>query len=89
MLVLAVLRAPASFIDLREVMVRSTWGPREHRRWDRLVEEYQNLPFHGVIGKGLHHVVVHGKIWLALIDWQLGAFKLAARDRWIGWSAVQ
>ena len=30
-----------------------------------------------------------GSIWLALIGWQPGAFKLAARDRWVGWSTEQ
>ena len=78
-----------SSIDLRAVTVRPTWGAREHRRWDRLVEEHHYLRFHGVIGKGLRHIAVHGETWLALIGWQPGAFKLAARDRWIGWSAEQ
>ena len=32
---------------------------------------------------------MHGETWLALIGWQPGAFKLGARDRWIGWSAAQ
>ena len=32
---------------------------------------------------------MHGETWLALIGWQPGAFKLGARDRWIGWSAEQ
>ena len=32
---------------------------------------------------------MYGETWLALIGWQPGAFKLAARDRWIGWSAEQ
>ena len=57
---------------------RSTGAPANHY-----------LPFHGVIGKGLRHVAVHGETWLALIGWQPGAFKLAARDRWIGWPAEQ
>ena len=81
------LPAPDSSIDLRAVTVRPTWGAQEHRRWDRLVEEHHYLRFHGVVGKGLRHVAVHGETWLALIGWQPGAFKLAARDRWIGWSA--
>ena len=76
-------------IDLRAVTVRPTWGAREHRRWDRLVAEHHYLRFHGVIGKGLRHIAVHGETWLALIGWQPGAFKLAARERWIGWSAKQ
>ena len=84
---MATLPAPDSSIDLRAVTVRPTWGAQEHRRWDRLVEEHHYLRFHGVVGKGLRHVAVHGETWLALIGWQPGAFKLAARDRWIGWSA--
>ncbi len=86
---MATLPNPDSSIALREVTVRPTWRAREHRRWDRLVQEHHYLPFHGVIGKGLRHVAVHGEAWLALIGWQPGTFKLAARDRWIGWSAEQ
>ena len=86
---MATLPAPDSSIALRAVTVRPTWGAREHRRWDRLVEEHHYLRFHGVVGKGLRHVAVHGESWLALIGWQPGAFKLAARDRWLGWSAQQ
>ena len=76
-------------IDVRAVTVRPTLGAREHRRWDRLVEEHHYLEFRGVIGKGLRHVAVHGERWVALIGWQPGAFKLGARDRWIGWTAAQ
>ena len=86
---MATLPASDSFIALRAVTVRPTWGAREHRRWDRLVEEHHYLRFHGVVGKGLRHVAVHGESWLALIGWQPGAFKLGARDRWVGWSAQQ
>ena len=84
---MATLPAQDLSVDLRAVTVRPTWGAQEHRRWDRLVAEHHYLPFHGVIGKGLRHVAVHGETWLALIGWQPGAFKLAARDRWIGWPA--
>ena len=86
---MATLPAWDSSIDLRGVTVRPTWGAQEHRRWDRLVAEHHYLRFHGVVGKGLRHVAVHGESWLALLGWQPGAFKLAARDRWVGWSAQQ
>ena len=76
-------------IDLLTVTVHPTWGAQEHRRCDRLVGEHHYLWFHGIVGKGLHHVAVRGEIWLALIGWQPGAFKLAALDLWIGWSAEQ
>ena len=86
---MATLPAWDSSIDLRGVTVRPTWGAQEHRRWDRLVAEHHYLRFHGVVGKGLRPVAVHGESWLALLGWQPGAFKLAARDRWVGWSAQQ
>ena len=76
-------------IDLGAVTVRPTWGTEERRRWDELVASHHYLPFHGLFGKGLRHVATLGPTWLALIGWQAGAFKLAARDRWIGWSAEQ
>ena len=80
---------PDMSIDLRSVTVRPTRGGSEHRLWDRLVEEHHYLRFHGIVGKGLRHVAVVGETWLALVGWQPGAFKLAARDRWIGWSPEQ
>ena len=83
------LSAQDGAIDLGAVTVRPTWGAEEHRRWDRLVASHHYLPFHGVFGKGLRHIATVGSIWLALIGWRPGAFKLAARDRWIGWSAEQ
>ncbi|MDE2753730.1 MAG: ISAs1 family transposase [Gemmatimonadota bacterium] len=86
---MVILQASDSSIDLRAVTVRPTRGGREHRLWDRLVEEHHYLGFHGIVGKGLRHVALHGETWLALVGWQPGAFKLAARDRWIGWSQEQ
>jgi len=86
---MVVARTPELDIDLRSAKVRPTHGAREHRLWDRLMEEHHYLRFHGIVGKGLRHVAEHGDIWLALIGWQPGAFKLAARDRWIGWTPEQ
>ncbi len=40
------------------------------------MEQHHYLAFHGVIGKGLRHVAVHGETWLALIGWQ------PARSSW-------
>ena len=89
MLGMVLLPTPDSSIDLRAVTVRPTRGGREHRLWDGLIKEHHYLRFHGIVGKGLRHVALHGETWLALVGWQPGAFKLAARDRWIGWSPEQ
>ncbi len=78
--------APESSIDLRAVTVRPTRGGRGHRLRDRLVEEHHYLRFYGIVGKGLRHVAPHGGTWPAPGGWQPGAPRLAARDRWTGWS---
>ena len=76
-------------VSLGEVTVRPVRDGEERRRWDALVARHHYLGFHGLFGKGLRHVAVHGETWLALVGWQAGAFKIGVRDRWIGWSAEQ
>ena len=79
---------PALF-SLRDVTVRPVRCVAERRRWDTLVSEHHYLSFSGLFGKALRHVAVVGDLWLALIGWQAGAFKVGVRDRWIGWSREQ
>ena len=43
----------------------------------------------GLVGRSVRHVAVLGEHWLALVGWHAGAFKLKARDRWIGWLPEQ
>ena len=74
---------------LREVTVRPTVGPSERNRWDALMGAHHYLPFRGLVGRSVRHVAVLGEHWLALIGWHAGAFKLKARDRWIGWLPEQ
>ena len=74
---------------LREVTVRPTVGVGERRRWDALMGAHHYLPFRGLVGRSVRHVAVLGELWLALVGWHAGAFKLKARDRWIGWLPEQ
>ena len=74
---------------LREVTVRPTVGTGERSRWDALMGAHHYLPFRGLVGRSVRHVAVLGEWWLALIGWHAGAFKLRARDRWIGWLPEQ
>ena len=76
-------------VDLRAVRVRPTHGASEHRLWDRLVATHHYLPFGGLFGKGWRQVATLGPTWVAQVGWQAAALKLAARDRWIGWSPAQ
>ena len=79
----------ARAVDLRAVRMRPTHGASEQRLWDRLVATHHYLPFDGRFGKGLRHVATLGPTWVALGGWQAAALKLAARNRWIGWSPAQ
>ena len=72
-------------VDLRAVRVRPTHGASGHR----LVASHHCLPFGGLFGKGLQQVATLGPTWVALVGWQAAALKLAARDRWVGWSPAQ
>ena len=74
---------------LREVTVRPTVGAGERCRWDALMGAHHYLPFRGLVGRSVRHVAVLGEHWLALVGWHAGAFKLKARDRWIGWLPEQ
>ena len=57
----------------------------ERVRWDALMDERHYLGFKGFPGRGLRYVYEHAGKWLALIGWQVGAWKCQRRDRWIGW----
>ena len=74
---------------LREVTVRPAVGADERCRWDALMGAHHYLPFRGLVGRSVRHVAVLGEHWLALVGWHAGAFKLRARDRWIGWLPEQ
>ena len=62
----------------------------ERAEWDRLMGERHYLGFRGMFGDGLRHVAEgpDGE-WLALLGWCAGAFKVGARDAWIGWAPEQ
>ena len=69
--------------------MRPTAGADERQRWDALMATHHYLPFRGLVGRSVRHVAVLGEHWLALVGWHAGAFKLKARDRWIGWLPEQ
>ena len=64
-------------------------GIGEQRLRDGLAREHRYLPFRSLFGKPLRHVAVWGEIRVALPGWTAGAFKVGARNAWIGWSPDQ
>ncbi len=85
-----VARSSTGGVVLSEVSVRPVAGGAERAEWDRLMESHHYLGFRCLFGGGVRHVAetADGR-WLALIGWQSGAFKVKARDAWIGWTPEQ
>ena len=77
-------------VPLSEVSVRPVAGGAERAEWDRLMDAHHYLGFRCLFGGGVRHVAqtADGR-WLALLGWQCGAFKVKARDAWIGWAPEQ
>jgi hypothetical protein len=67
-------------------------GPDDLRLWAEYVERYHYLGQRVSVGASLRYWVHSprgGQPALACLLWSSPAWKMAARDRWIGWSAPQ
>lgn len=67
-------------------------GKEEYQRWAEYVERYHYLGHRIPVGASLRYWVrsprCPGQV-LACLLWSSAAWKMAVRDRWIGWSAEQ
>jgi len=77
-----------SFIPLRlEVVGPGAEG--QSQRWRELIERYHYLRCRVPVGANLRYVVRSEQCperILACLQWSSAAWKMAARDRWIGWN---
>jgi len=64
-------------------------GPAESRQWREQVERYHYLGCRVPFGANLRYWVRHGERELACLLWTSPAWKMQARDSWIGWSDEQ
>ena len=64
-------------------------GLAESRRWREYVERYHYLGCRVPFGAHLRYWVRHGERDLACLLWTSPAWKMQARDTWIGWSEEQ
>ncbi len=62
---------------------------QEIAKWDRRMRDHHQLGFKRFAGRGLRYVVEYQGRWVCLSGWQIGSFKSASRDQWIGWRAEQ
>jgi len=73
---------------LEEVVVRLVL-PHERSRWEQLVSEHHYLQSAVMVGERLCYVAEHRGQWLALLGWAAAAYRVRARDVWIGWNDNQ
>jgi hypothetical protein len=73
---------------LREIDVRLV-RCEEQPRFQQLMQAHHYLGALPKIGETLWYVASYREEWVALLSFSAAALKLAARDRWIGWSYRQ
>jgi hypothetical protein len=64
----------------------------ESRLWTELIERHHYLRYRVPVGANLRYLVRSGQregVVLACLLWSSPAWKMAARDEWIGWNAEQ
>ena len=72
--------------ELRVRLIR----PEEQPRYDRLIEQEHYLHNAALVGEQLRYVAVDGQDrWLALLSWSAAAYRLRAREAWVGWTPWQ
>jgi hypothetical protein len=64
-------------------------GPAESRRWRELMERHHYLGWRVPFGANLRYWARNGDRELACLLWTSPAWKMQARDAWIGWSDQQ
>ncbi len=73
---------------LREIEVRLV-RREEQPRFQQLMQTHHYLGALPKIGETLWYVASYHEEWVALLSFSAAALKIAARDRWIGWSYRQ
>jgi hypothetical protein len=73
---------------LKEIEVRRAQRSEEPR-YQALMQEHHYLGALPKIGETLWYVATWCQEWVALLSFSAAALKIAARDRWIGWSYRQ
>lgn len=76
----------SDFLPARmELASGSHWEPL----WDQLVEKHHYLGYRKLLGHRLKYMAFLESRPVAALSWSAPALKMAARDRFIGWSPIQ
>jgi hypothetical protein len=78
--------------EFEPLQLRAVESRSESRLWTELIERYHYLAYRVPVGANLRYMVRSprsGEQVLACLLWSSPAWKMAPRDRWIGWNPEQ
>lgn len=78
--------------EFEPLELRVVRSQEESRLWTELIERHHYLKYRVPVGANLRYLVRSGQregVLLACLLWSSPAWKMAARDEWIGWNAEQ
>jgi hypothetical protein len=78
--------------EFEPLELRVVDSQQERRLWMELMERHHYLKYRVPVGANLRYLVRSGQrkgVVLACLLWSSPAWKMAARDEWIGWNAEQ
>lgn len=75
--------------DFPPVRMELASGSEWESLWDRLVEKHHYLGYRKLLGRRLKYIAFLENRPVAALSWSAPALKMAARDRFIGWSPIQ
>jgi hypothetical protein len=75
--------------ELKPLTLRQVAGTANSRLWNEYIARYHYLGYTQMSGAQMRYFVFEGERMLALLSFGASAWKLAARDRYIGWSREQ
>jgi len=75
--------------SLLPLLIRLVRNTESEFVWNQLVSQYHYLGYKNVLGRRLKYLVFSHQQPIAALSWSAPAFKLRARDCFIGWSVPQ
>ena len=82
------IEVPVHVLPLLRLEVVDASSPHT-RLWNEYMARYHELGFTPMSGSQMRYAVFAGERWVALLSFGASAWKLAARDRHIGWADLQ
>jgi hypothetical protein len=75
--------------DIKEIKIYSVITRKESLLWNELIERYHYLRYKPLPGAQIRYLISCEEGLLGAISFSASAWKVAPRDKWIGWDAIQ